>query len=280
MLMALTLGLLGQAALDAAAPIEGQRPCFVVLSDMRSGSTALIGQLAHRLSNVRVYGELFHKYKAYYSADVDEQLSEYSRPDWVNEWEPSPKRYANVSSFLNSVCNDETAQQHAATGFKFLGFQRKWASGCAENLGCDWTQPLRERLIRNPAIKKIVLERTNKTAQYVSFLRASKTGDFKHGHSAEHVSYSQEMLDHWEREQHEFFDAVRDDLRATGQQALELTYEDDFADEAKQEATIARTALFLGVSVAASPASGKPTAVDLAQHESLVLAPTQMYTLG
>ena len=54
--------------------------CFVIVSEMRSGSTAFLDMLARALPNVRAYGELMHRYGAYYSATVNPHLKLYQPP--------------------------------------------------------------------------------------------------------------------------------------------------------------------------------------------------------
>jgi hypothetical protein len=92
----------------AAAPV-----CFVIVSEMRSGSTLLTDLLARRLPRVRVYGELMHRYGAWWDASVDAQIGLYEqhgRPAWVKQFRNPEDRYSKFGEFLGAVCGDATAR--------------------------------------------------------------------------------------------------------------------------------------------------------------------------
>ena len=216
------------------------------MSEMRSGSTLLTDLLARRLPQVRMYGELLHRYGAWWDPSVDPQLALYEPwPAWVKQYKKPDERYQKFGAFIDSVCSDASAQAHLATGWKFLGFQRKWVNGCKANLGCDWERPLRAQLLRQPSVRKIVLQRRNLTAQFASFKRALRFGFWSGGHGTQGLALNASELREWQETQNEYYAEIRSDLK--GQDYLQLWYEDDLLDKRAREQAVRRIANFLGV---------------------------------
>lgn len=191
---------------------------FAIVSEMRSGSTALV-RLVSKFPCVLMFGELLHKYHPWYSPHVDPHLRMYPTPPWRSKWKDPEHRYWHLVDFLNDVYS--TNATYDATGFKFLGFQRKWVAHCATNVECDWTL-LRRALLHNATVRKIVLRRTNATDGFLSFKHAARTGDWKGSGRA--TAYDARELTEWVREQTAYYETVTQDL--TGQTYLALSERD------------------------------------------------------
>ena len=169
----------------------------------------------------------------------------------MHAWRSPSRRYSDIPGFLGAVCGDATAMAAQGTGWKFLGYQRKWASGCARSMapGCDWEHPLRSQLLREPSVLKIVLQRMNTTAQFFSFKRAQQHGFAGRGHDARDSKYPAELRD-FVAAQEKFYGAVSADLR--GQRYLHLWYETDLLEPVTQARALERIAGFLGLTRGAS----------------------------
>jgi LPS sulfotransferase NodH len=223
------LSLLGKEVAPSPQTSRQKAEKFVILTTPRTGSNFLV-EILGKNPDVHCYGELYNYTSMHstFSMEPEEQMCDMT---WRN---------AHPLTFLENVWKQNHGK--ASTGFK-LFFEQNMI--------------VKERLCEDASVKKIVLRRKNIVRQFVSLriaLENQKWGVRKPQDLVRaKIAIDTEALKSFANISHLHYAAARKKMQETGQEYLEITYEDLFGEG--QEQCFAEICTFLGISPALKPTS-------------------------
>jgi len=181
---------------------------FVVLAHPRTGSNLLCGML-HNHPSITMHNELFH----------DQQIMSYfNKHNDHNDWAALSKlRNEDPLQFLyQHIFGADAHSRIGQPNPEAVGFKLFPSHGTSE---------MRDAVLKDPSVKKVILHRKSRFAVFVSFLRAASTGHFlKHELDRVRVKVTaaalQAFADEYDKTYREY------DTLLCGQRAHRVSYED------------------------------------------------------
>jgi LPS sulfotransferase NodH len=180
---------------------------FVIAAVERTGSNLLAGMLDSH-PEITCHHELFHSKDIYYSLS--------HRPGMSGKY-PIDRRNQHPDEFLDFIWNYDYKKNNRAIGFKMFP---------------GHNDSLLDRLLHEPTVKKILLERTNVLHLYTSLLISRKTGVYsllvredKKSPAPVSVEFDLKAFFAYEKRNRAFYNRVEDILKQTRQDFKRLQYE-------------------------------------------------------
>lgn len=180
---------------------------FLIAAVERTGSNLLAGMLDSH-PEITCHHELFHSKDIYYSLS--------HRPE-MSRLFPIERRNENPGEFLDFIWNYDYKKNNRAIGFKMFP---------------GHNDALLDRLLHDPAVKKIILERTNALHLYTSLLISRKTGvysllvkDNKKSPGPMKVEFDVNAFFEYDKRNRAFYNHVENTLKQTRQDFKRLQYE-------------------------------------------------------
>ncbi len=180
---------------------------FLIAAIERTGSNLLAGMLDSH-PEITCHHELFHSKEIYYSLSHRSEMSGLF---------PIGRRNENPGKFLDFIWNYDYKKNNRAIGFKMFP---------------GHNDSLLDQLLQDPAVKKIILERTNALHLYTSLLISRNTGvysflikDDKKPPGPMKVEFDVKAFFEYDKRNRAFYNHVENTLKQTRQDFKRLQYE-------------------------------------------------------